>query len=44
MLYSFFLVIYTVICYNKDVKEEEENKIFIRKKEDKRYEMEQIKQ
>ena len=34
MLYS-FLVIYTVICYNKSVKEEEENKIFTRKKEEK---------
>jgi hypothetical protein len=30
MLYS-FLVIYTVICYNKSVKEEEENKSFIQK-------------
>lgn len=30
ILYS-FLVIYTVICYNKSVKEEEENKIFYKK-------------
>ena len=43
MLYS-FLVIYTVICYNKSVKEEEENKIFYKKERGKRYEMEQIKQ
>lgn len=42
MLYS-FLVIYTVICYNKSVKEEEENKIFYKKERGKRYEMEQIK-
>lgn len=30
MLYS-FLVIYTVICYNEDVKDKEENKSFIQK-------------
>lgn len=34
MLYS-FLVIYTVICYNKSVKDKEENKIFTQKKEEK---------
>ena len=43
MLYS-FLVIYTVICYNKDVKRRKKIRFFTRKKEEKKYEMEQIKQ
>lgn len=39
-----FLVIYTVICYNKDVKIRKKIKVLYRKKEEKEYEMEQIKQ